>query len=86
MLSYMELPRRHHASLDQAEDDSRQLRQLARAGGWTRRERLSAGWYRLRLIVQEMNYATRRLTEKQMALPAEAEAGRGDNQTDRRDR
>jgi hypothetical protein len=32
---------------------------------------MSAGWYRLRLIVQEMNYATRRLTELRTALPEE---------------
>ena len=36
---------------------------------WTRRERLRFLWYRLRLTVREMNYATRRLVELQMRLP-----------------
>ena len=38
-------------------------------GGWTRRERLRFMWVRLRLAVQEMNYATRRMVELQMRLP-----------------
>lgn len=46
-----------------------QLRHLEKAGGWTRRERLRFLWYRLRLTVQEMNYANRRLLELQMRLP-----------------
>ena len=33
---------------------------------FSRRERLRIRWHRLRLTVQEMNYATRRVTE----LPA----------------
>ena len=36
---------------------------------WTRRERLRLLWYRLRLTVREMNYATRRLVELQTRLP-----------------
>jgi hypothetical protein len=36
---------------------------------WTFRERLRFLWYRLRLTVQEMNYAVRRVTELQMRLP-----------------
>ena len=36
---------------------------------WTGRERLRFLWYRLRLTVREMNYATRRLVELQMRLP-----------------
>lgn len=36
---------------------------------WTCRERLRFLWYRLRLTVHEMNYATRRLVELQMRLP-----------------
>ena len=36
---------------------------------WTRRERLRMLWYRLRLTISEMNYATRRLVELQMRLP-----------------
>jgi hypothetical protein len=50
-------------------DDSAQVRRLERQGGWTRRERLRLVWYRIRLTVQEMNYATRRLVELQMREP-----------------
>ena len=32
---------------------------------WTCRERLRFVWYRLRLTVREMNYATRRVVELQ---------------------
>jgi hypothetical protein len=32
---------------------------------WTGRERLRCLWYRLRLTVAEMNYATRRVVEVQ---------------------
>jgi hypothetical protein len=46
-----------------------QLRRLEKTGGWTRHERLRIAWYRLRLTVQEMNYATRRLVELQTRLP-----------------
>jgi hypothetical protein len=46
-----------------------QLRHLKRMGPWTRRERLRFLWYRLRLAVREMNYATRRLLELQQRLP-----------------
>jgi hypothetical protein len=33
---------------------------------WTWRERFRLLWYRLRLTVSEMNYATRRMLELQM--------------------
>lgn len=36
---------------------------------WTGRERLRFLWYRLRLTISEMNYATRRLVELQTRLP-----------------
>jgi hypothetical protein len=36
---------------------------------WTGRERLRFLWYRLRLTLSEMNYASRRMVELQMALP-----------------
>jgi hypothetical protein len=36
---------------------------------WTGRERLRFLWYRLRLTVSEMNYASRRMLELQMRLP-----------------
>ncbi len=42
-----------------------QKRQLERSVSWTGRERLRWLWYRLRLTVQEMNYASRRIVELQ---------------------
>jgi len=36
---------------------------------WTGRERLRFVWYRLRLTVSDMNYATRRMLEQRMRLP-----------------
>jgi hypothetical protein len=39
--------------------------QLEKAVGWTGPERLRCLWYRLRLTVAEMNYATRRVVEIQ---------------------
>jgi hypothetical protein len=38
-------------------------RRLEKSLSWTRRERLRGVWYRLRLTVAEMNYATRRMVE-----------------------
>jgi hypothetical protein len=40
-------------------------RQLERSVSWSGRERLRCLWYRLRLAVAEMNYATRRTVELQ---------------------
>jgi hypothetical protein len=45
-----------------------QKSQLERSVSWTGRERLRCLWYRLRLTVQEMNYAARRIVELQMRL------------------
>jgi hypothetical protein len=39
--------------------------QLEKAVSWSGRERLRCLWYRLRLTVAEMNYATRRTVELQ---------------------
>ena len=44
-------------------------RQLEQSVSWTGTERLRCLWYRLRLTVQEMNYATCRLVELQSRLP-----------------
>ena len=44
-------------------------RQLEKTVSWSGRERLRCLWYRLRLMVQEMNYAARRMVELQMRLP-----------------
>ena len=46
-----------------------QKRQLEKSVSWTGRERLRCLWYRVRLTIQEMNYATRRLVELQSRLP-----------------
>jgi hypothetical protein len=40
-------------------------RQLEKSVSWSGRERLRHLWYRLRLTVAEMNYATRRMVELQ---------------------
>jgi hypothetical protein len=45
--------------------DLAQRRQLEKTVSWTGRERLRCLWYRLRLTVAEMNYATRRAVEVQ---------------------
>lgn len=42
-----------------------QKRHLEKTVSWTGRERLRCLWYRLRLTVAEMNYATRRTVELQ---------------------
>jgi hypothetical protein len=52
----------------------RQLRDLEKTG-WSRGERLRFGWYRLRLAVAEMNYATRRMVELQ-AIPISGDSRR----------
>jgi hypothetical protein len=38
-------------------------RRLEKSVSWTRRERLRLLWYRFRLTVVEMNYASRRMIE-----------------------
>ena len=53
-----------------------QLRNLNKMGPWTGRERLRFFWYRLRLAVSEMNYATRRLVELQGDCRERIEVGR----------
>jgi len=47
-------------------DQTRYVEELV---SWTCRERLRFLWYRLRLTVNEMNYAVRRTTELRMRLP-----------------
>jgi len=42
-----------------------QRRQLEKTVSWTRGERSRYLWYRLRLTIAEMNYATRRMVELQ---------------------
>jgi hypothetical protein len=45
--------------------DTIKRRQLEKSVSWSGRERLRCLWYRLRLTVAEMNYATRRTVELQ---------------------
>jgi hypothetical protein len=45
--------------------DRAHRRQLEKSVSWSGRERLRCLWYRLRLTVAEMNYATRRTVELQ---------------------
>jgi hypothetical protein len=52
-----------------ATDERVEPRQLEKSVSWSGRERLRYRWYRVRLIVAEMNYATRRLAELQARLP-----------------
>ncbi len=40
-------------------------RHLEKSVSWSGRERLRCLWYRLRLTITEMNYATRRMVELQ---------------------
>jgi hypothetical protein len=49
--------------------DHFQLRRREQTSGPARHQRLRAACHRLRLTVQEMNYATRRLVELQTRLP-----------------
>jgi hypothetical protein len=46
-------------------------RQLEKSVSWSGRERLRFLWYRLRLTIAEMNYATRRMAELQAPWVAE---------------
>jgi hypothetical protein len=48
----------------------RQVQRAEKLVAWTRGERLRFLWYRLRLTVSEMNYATRRLLERQTRVPS----------------
>jgi hypothetical protein len=47
----------------------RRQQQLEQPVSWTGRERIRCLWYRFRLTVEEMNYATRRMVELQARLP-----------------
>ena len=54
---------------DPAIDERFQRRQLENSVSLTGPESLRCRWYRLRLTIAEMNYATRRLAELQTRLP-----------------
>ena len=53
-------------------------RQLEETVSWTGRERLRCLWYRLRLTVAEMNYATLRMLELQAPWIADPRWASGD--------
>ena len=53
-------------------------RQLEETVSWTGRERLRCLWYRLRLTVAEMNYATLRMLELQAPCIADPRWASGD--------
>lgn len=62
------LPASRSAAMASAATGSADLvhrRQLEKTVTWSGRERLRCLWYRLRLTVAEMNYATRRMGELQ---------------------
>jgi hypothetical protein len=62
------LPAPRKAAMASAAPGSADLvhrRQLEGSLSWSGRERLRCLWYRLRLTVAEMNYATRRMVELQ---------------------
>ena len=52
-------------------------RQLEKSVSWSGRERLRCLWYRLRLTVAEMNYATRRMVELQAPWTSDDHPSRG---------
>lgn len=51
-------------------------RQLEKSVSWSRGERFRWLWYRLRLTVAEMNYASRRVAELQAHLPPDNPSAR----------
>jgi hypothetical protein len=55
--------------MNQPHTPEHQVQRAEELVSWTGRERLRLLWYRLRLAISEMNYATRRLVELQMRLP-----------------
>src|SRR6516162_11676815 len=61
--------RRNGTAMNPPATTKHQARHVEDLVSWTCRERLRFLWYRLRLTVNEMNYAVRRMTELQMRLP-----------------
>jgi hypothetical protein len=55
-------------------------RQLEKSVSWSGRERLRCLWYRLRLTIAEMNYATRRTVELQAPWISDNRASRSRNE------
>jgi hypothetical protein len=63
--------------------DQLQVRRLEKMG-WSPGERLRFLWYRLRLTIAEMNYATRRMVELQANHGTQAESRQPRRQISRR--
>ena len=57
-----------------------QRRHLEKSVSWSGRERLRCLWYRLRLTVAEMNYATRRTVELRVPWISDNRASRSRNE------
>ena len=57
----------HPAPAEHIQTEHIQKSQLEKSVSWTGRERFRCLWYRLRLTVQEMNYAARRIVELRYA-------------------
>ena len=55
-------------------------KQLEKSVSWSGRERLRCLWYRLRLTVAEMNYATRRTVELRAPWISDKRASRSRNE------
>jgi hypothetical protein len=66
-LAAPEVPEISRATASPAPGSADQVhrRQLEKSVSWSGRERLRCLWYRLRLTVAEMNYASRRMVELQ---------------------
>jgi hypothetical protein len=58
-------PRAARAAAPSGSADRNQRRQLEKSVSWSARERVRCLWYRIRLTVAEMNYASRRVVELQ---------------------
>ena len=55
--------------MNHPESTQHQVQRAEELVSWTGRERLRFLWYRLHLTISEMNYASRRMVELQLALP-----------------
>lgn len=56
--------------MNRPESTEHRVQRAEKLVSWTGRERLRFLWYRFRLTISEMNYASRRMVELQMRLPS----------------
>ena len=56
--------------MNHPENAEHQVQRAEELVSWTARERLRFLWYRLRLPISDINYASRRMVELQMRLPS----------------